>query len=506
MQTQVPLLLLTADRPAELIGCGANQAINQQGLFSHFVAQSLYLPAADQLIERQEEIDNRNPESDQKTISDALQQVRQIIAVARNKGPVQINCPFREPLYLQPSQPPYQMADDPEREDFFATSMQPGSDVEEAAEIRQEPLWSNLSQQDGIIIAGAMSNRDAKAVVALAKQLGWPLLADLQSQCRADDNALGHYDLWLTLSEAQQQFAKAQLVLQFGGRLISKRLQQTLAQQTLQNYWLIAASEESLDPLAKCTRQINAPISDWIEQQRQLLGHQQATTSNPLTPCYQLFQQLENASRQHIERHFKQPPSAAISELAAVYQLGQLLDENCLLMAGNSLPVRLLELLASKLQTPLFANRGASGIDGLLATACGIAAADPARPCVLLIGDMSLLYDLNSLALLARHSGALVVVVLNNGGGNIFHTLPVPRSELERLFQQPTAWQLANVCEGFKVNYAAPATLAAFQQQLTYALSAATATVIELQLPAGEGVSQLQRVLATFATRADHDK
>ena len=131
-------------------------------------------------------------------------------------------------------------------------------------------------------------------------------------------------------------------------------------------------------------------------------------------------------------RSFEQQiDNAEFGEAMVVRAIAKSQNKQQQLFIGNSLPVRLYDMFAplTTEHGSIFTNRGASGIDGLLATACGIAK-HQAVATTLLIGDISQLHDLNSLAIARTSSSPLVIVILNNDGGNIFNLLPVPDEKL----------------------------------------------------------------------------
>ncbi|BBI53848.1 hypothetical protein HORIV_62690 [Vreelandella olivaria] len=155
------------------------------------------------------------------------------------------------------------------------------------------------------------------------------------------------------------------------------------------------------------------------------------------------------------------------------------------LFIGNSLPARLMNMLGTHRQMPLrvLANRGASGIDGLIATAYGVSCTCSA-PTTIVLGDTSALHDLNSLALLKQAAQPLVVVILNNDGGSIFHMLPVPKEGelLERYYRQPHGLNFEYAAKMFGLGYAAPSSLEAFAAAYTQALESGV-MLIEVNVP-----------------------
>lgn len=127
--------------------------------------------------------------------------------------------------------------------------------------------------------------------------------------------------------------------------------------------------------------------------------------------------------------------------------------------------VRLVDMLSAVPNSPVYSNRGASGIDGLVATAAGVLKAHQ-HPMMMLIGDTSLLYDLNSLALLSDSKTPMVIVVTNNDGGAIFDLLPVPQQQKQSLYQMPHGYNFAHAAAQFRLQYAAPETRTQYQDAI----------------------------------------
>jgi len=138
------------------------------------------------------------------------------------------------------------------------------------------------------------------------------------------------------------------------------------------------------------------------------------------------------------------------------------------LFSSNSLPIRHLDTFCSC--TPLvLCNRGASGIDGILHTAIG--AALGSGRCVLLVGDLAMLHDLNALAALQRTPVQLIVVVLNNRGGGIFQMLPIAKHEdvFTPYFDTPHELDFAQCCRGFNLPHVFASTKAEFESAFRHA-------------------------------------
>jgi len=405
--TGVPLLVLSGDRPPELLGCGANQAIDQPGIFAHY-ADRLNLPAADLHLPAQ-------------ALLSAIDE-----KVANAKGPVHINCMFREPLY----------PDGQANYDRFADYLRPLDSWQQ----QQTPLVQfaphsplALPPQDammrfahgkGVIVAGTLApEEDPGALIALSQSLGWPLLTDAQSQLRQHPAVIGHIDQLLLQPKARALLEQADRLLLIGGRLLSKRLLAYIENHDWHSLWQVLPSQQRLDP-GHSNKQV------WLGSAGQLaaLNWPRSSAANWATDLTGLNQELEQVFIRHID-------SGEFGEAQVVRALVSRRMAEQQFMLGNSLPVRLYDMYApiSCCATTTYTNRGASGIDGLLATACGLARHDR-RPTSLVLGDLSALHDLNSLALARDLGSPLVIVVLNNDGGNIFNLLPVPTEALRSDF------------------------------------------------------------------------
>ncbi|MGP9764252.1 2-succinyl-5-enolpyruvyl-6-hydroxy-3-cyclohexene-1-carboxylic-acid synthase [Halomonas sp. AOP13-D3-9] len=454
----VPLIVLSADRPIELLDNGSNQAIDQRDIFSRHTIVHHDLPPPDAEIKAAFVLS---------TIDQAVDQQR------RTPGPIHINCRYREPLY-----PGDALVD---ASDYLAplgrwlTDSTPWSDWSwgdgpaSATIPALSDVWEAFAQQRGIIVAGSIDDpQQAQQVVALSKQLGWPLLADVQSQVRFDPHNLIHFDLALHDERFSAELAKAEVVLQFGGRLISKRLTQFIAQQPWQDVWLVDPLPLRLDPDYCVKRRLISSPADFIAGLPNI---------SEQTPWHQL-DSLQRRTSQFVEEQ-----CVTFSELGICHQLAQLAEGQ--LFIGNSLPARLMNMLGTHRQMPLrvLANRGASGIDGLIATAYGVSCTCSA-PTTIVLGDTSALHDLNSLALLKQAAQPLVVVILNNDGGSIFHMLPVPKEGelLERYYRQPHGLNFEYAAKMFGLGYSAPSSLEAFAAAYTQALESGV-TLIEVNVP-----------------------
>lgn len=468
-QSGIPLWLLTADRPAELVSCGANQAIDQTQIFAGYPVHQLQLPVPDNGIA---------PSWLLAALDQAAFQQQQ------TPGPVQINCPFREPLYPVEGQ---RLPDNALRGlNAWLSSTQPWTQYQTTQPVCPvSPAWPEVRQSKGIIVAGRLHRReDAAAVLKLARQTGWPLLADIQSQLRFHPQAITYADLALHHPQFRAELAQAETLLLFGARLVSKRLQTLINTHHWQHCWQIDSSSERLDNGLPVRQRFVVSPELWC----------QAHHCEPQRIPWQPLQTWEQKLASLIESHLP-----AWSEITLCHQLNSQLQG--VLFAGNSMPIRLLDMLGTAGFPPahVYTNRGASGIDGLIATAAGVARAHPQQATTLLLGDTSALFDLNSLALLRELSSPFVLIIINNDGGNIFHMLPVPEQNQirEHYYQLPHGLNFRAGAEQFGLAYAAPADAPSFRQAYQTALMQPRATLLECKVTTGEAAVWLKN----FATQ-----
>lgn len=392
-QTGLPLLVLSADRPQELRACGSNQTIDQLGPLAPLVKWQHDLPAPD----------DRLPARLALTAVDEA--VRR--AMTEPRGPVQLNCAFREPL-----------APRAERWDADCLAGLESWRADSAPFVREEPaqpraeLTSLIDRigaaQRGLLVVG--NTADGSAVRKLADQLRWPVIADAASNLRtggAPQTLIRHATLLRDLPTPD-------FVLQFGSRPVSRKIEAWLEECGCERVLVDPAAgrrnpgharmERRREPVATVATALAAEVM-----------------AAPPGPWLQTWLDADTRAAETL--------AAVLAEAAELTEAQVARDVAAAplrLFAGNSMPIRHLGIFAAG-DSPhggIDSSRGASGIDGVVATACGTACG-AGEPLVLLIGDLSLLHDLSSLLLARNSRQKVVVVVINNGGGGIFDHLPV---------------------------------------------------------------------------------
>ncbi|CFR13123.1 MULTISPECIES: 2-succinyl-5-enolpyruvyl-6-hydroxy-3-cyclohexene-1-carboxylic-acid synthase [Yersinia] len=456
------LIFLTADRPPELIDCGANQAIRQQGLFAAHPTVSLNLPRPTPDIPASWLVS---------TVDSAMAQL--------HHGGLHINCPFAEPLYG---------GDDQCYTDWSAALGDWWQDchpwLRQSSYQPQQPQadWLFWRQKRGVVIAGRMTADEGAQLAQWAEQLGWPLIGDVLSQT---GQPLPCADLWLGHPEAQRVLNEAQLVVQLGSSLTGKQLLQWQAQCQPQEYWVVDNLPGRLDPANHRGRRILSSVHAWLEQHPAL---RRTPWAPELIECSQAAQ-----------FHVAETLNDQFSEAAVAHLLAELLPDNGQLFVGNSLIVRLIDALGQlPAGYPVYSNRGASGIDGLLSTAAGVQRAT-AKPTLAIVGDLSALYDLNALALLRQSSAPMVLLVVNNNGGQIFSLLPTPAEDRQRFYCMPQDINFEHAAAMFGLHYASPESWIALQQRVEQCWLQGGVTLVEIQVPSSQGAETLQQLVQQVA-------
>lgn len=367
---QIPLILLTCDRPPELRDTCANQTTDQVKLFGGFIRYAFDLPAP-----------SKEPILET-TVAQAVLSAR-----FPEPGPVQLNCPFREPFF----------SDRPaSKKRAFAPQI---SLPKLHLESREVEGWAERlgGISRGIIIAGKIP--ETASLGELSKRLGWPLFADITSSSRHE--SLHYFDALI------REETEAEAILHIGRPFVSKALLQWVERQTCPLFHLSPYARRC-DPLHKNSARILADPALFCSE---LLDHLPQKES----PWLAEWQEKEKRVTTAIE---------TCGEIEALLKMCELHTSKTALFLGNSMPVRDADAFFFPQENvgPIFANRGLSGIDGNIATCAGLA---HARPVLAVIGDQTLLHDLNSLSLLKKTPHPVHLMVINNGGGGIFSFLPI---------------------------------------------------------------------------------
>jgi 2-succinyl-5-enolpyruvyl-6-hydroxy-3-cyclohexene-1-carboxylate synthase len=464
-QSRIPLLLLTADRPPRLRGTGANQTIDQVELYGRFARAYLEM-----VVPFQED-----------DVAAWRAGGRDAVAAssAGIPGPVQVNCPFEEPLI-------------PSTDPVPRSASSPGPEVS-VGTAREDPPVEALAQavdgRRGVVLMGASARPEAGAQrVTLGDALGWPVIAEPASMARRPGLALGAGQALLG-STRWLAAHPPEVVVQVGA-LPTTRAAQGFAARA-ERLVVVDADHLEPDPQGRATLRIHQDIS-------RLGVPAVAPAPGAWLDAWRL---ADVAARRTMDDLLDR--SQAPTELQVARDTAATIPGEGTLFVGNSMPVRDLDYaMAPRDGSRVLANRGASGIDGLVSTAMGIAAANPA-PTVALLGDLSLLYDAGALLWNGRRASDLTIVVLNNGGGQIFATLgqgALAPDELAGLFTTPHTVDLGTLCAAAGAAHTLVAEVSAFGPALEHAIARGGVHVFEVAVDPDR--SRAQRVQVQDAVDA----
>ena len=438
----VPLLVLSADRPPELRDTGANQTLDQVGLFGGHVRWHQDLPCPTEDIALSE------------VIAWAACAVRRTLDPP---GPVHLNLMFRKPL-----EPVAGIAPDPA---LWPDRSRPRKRWSRGVRGVSAPDAAELagllgSAERGLVVVGGLARAaDREAARALVARLGWPVYADLASGLRlgAEAPVVPLFEALLG-DPAFAVEAAPDVVLQLGGRVVSGRFERWLTDAVPREHVRFAFGPGREDPGGTVTWRLDADIAALA----------QVVPERPLDPRVAGWRLRSAELEDGLDERPEDPRE--LSEEALARLVSRAVPDGAALFVGNSMPVRHLDRWAASdgPAVPVGVNRGASGIDGLVATATGFARGC-GRPVVLVLGDQSFAHDVGGLAVAATVGADLTVVVVNNAGGHIFDQLPIAAHPelLARWFTAPHGWSFAAACAAFGVPHQAVQTAAALRGALS---------------------------------------
>ncbi|MGZ4136286.1 MAG: 2-succinyl-5-enolpyruvyl-6-hydroxy-3-cyclohexene-1-carboxylic-acid synthase [Actinomycetota bacterium] len=399
---RVPLVVLTADRPPELRGVGANQTIDQMGLFGRYVRSFVDVPV---------------PGDEPDLVAwRARGAAAGAAALERPPRPVHVNLPFREPLVPGAG----------ERVSSSSASARVEPGPRAVARTDEAGVSAFLDLLDGsargVVYAGSLRT-GGEDVLAIADGLGWPLLAEPQSGARRP-GALAAGRL-LIADPAFVEHHTPDVVMQIGAAPTSRAGLSLVGRAG--RLLILDPDDLVADPSRRSTRRLVAPP----DAVRAAL-HASRRSDDGWPAAWRAASERVRSAVDHMLDRWDEPFEGRVAR-----DVADAAADGSVLCVGSSMPVRDLDaFMRPRDGLRVLANRGASGIDGFVSTTLGVAASGV--PTVALMGDLTLLHDVGALVWNARRGIDAVFVVPNNGGGAIFSSLE-QRSlpELEELFTTP---------------------------------------------------------------------
>ena len=437
---RVPLIVLSADRPPELLDAGANQAIDQVRLFGNYARWYAALPCPTEEIAAKTVLT---------TIDQAVYR-----ATSAPAGPVHLNCMFREPLAPVPTDRdfgPYlagvaswQSGDAP-----YTASVKSARTA--SPDDRRQLVETLGRAEHGLLVVGRLASpAETEAVGKLAEALNWPVFPDVASGLRLGTGTppFAHYYDTLLGEPGFAERCAPDVVLQVGSPVVSKRLLEHLEKHRPRQYILVADHPFRHDAAHGVTMRVEADVAAYC---RDLAKDGAPPGDAEWRRCLWAASEAADEAMGGLLAQ-----EDAFGEPAVARLLSERVRPDATLFVGNSMPVRDVGRFASPhgARPRVAVNRGASGIDGNIAAAAGYARGLDA-PVTALVGDLALLHDLNSLALLRDVGVPVTVVVLNNNGGGIFSFLPIAEfpEHFEKLFAAPHGRRFKEAAALFDLDY-----------------------------------------------------
>lgn len=424
----VPLILLTADRPKELRGLGANQTTNQVGIFADAIREC---------------IDSEAPSDEVDTDKvKALAERAFLVAIGgtgKAPGPVQLNLCFREPL----------SSDSPN-----------AAEITTGAKLQQlEPKVPEFAVVDAtkntVVVAGADSGFEA---LELAEAFGWPIFPEPSSRSRVGANTIERY-VGLLKSNSEL-VAQIERVVVLGKPTLSREVAGLISRKDIELVVIRSSTMGDFNPYGNAS---------YIVDEISLTGEVDQGWLASWREASRAFDELNPKSSDLDRRNI----------VESVYQASEF--DDCIVL-GASRMIREADNWAPAKAIQVFANRGLSGIDGTIATATGIALNSEGAFTRVILGDLTMLHDATSMVEDKEEDINLQLIVVNDGGGSIFENLEVSKSvdskTFERVFKTPQSvdfWSLANT---FGFSYLCPTSIA----ELDEALETTGRVLIEIKL------------------------
>lgn len=449
-QSNIPMIVCTADRPPELRDVGAPQTIDQTNLYGTAV-RWFHDPGV--------------PSMDASSSWRALAARTFSVALGARPGPVHLNLPFREPL-LGNTLPL------PERNFVGVSGLARTSAVSQDDML---PIFSMIAGKRGVVLAGRGATAE---VLTLAKRLGWPIFADARSDLRiCDENILVAFDPLLR-SDVFSSSHFPEVVLRVGEPAASKVTAQWLAR----SHALIVQMQDTemvVDPDHSSSLTLVGNISTMSSVLAEMV-------TSPVANWLADWSAAEVAAQKAIDEwtmdHWSEPTNARAVTSSMV--------QGCNLLVSSSMPIRDVEWFGSV--TPdvqVYSNRGTNGIDGVISTGVGIALGSGVSTTIL-IGDVACLHDTNGLWALMQRNVDVKIVVSNNDGGSIFSFLPqatqVDNGTFELLYGTPHGVSFEHLAMAHGVPFRRATHAAALRE----ALSQKGTALVEVPFDRSVNVSQ----------------
>ncbi|WP_025740232.1 2-succinyl-5-enolpyruvyl-6-hydroxy-3-cyclohexene-1-carboxylic-acid synthase [Aquimarina pacifica] len=438
--SDIPLVVLSADRPIERIDIGDGQTIRQKNIFENHILYSanLYSEIVSEtriddakILQKQHEAQKHNEREINLALNRAIEQ----------KGPVHINIPFYEPLYGKVDYPVIIPKNIPLENSY--------SQFPEQLRLQMIQEWSQAKRKMVLIGVNPPNTLDQHWIDTLAKDPSVLVLTETTSNIHHASHINCIDQLISTLSESQFDQLQPDILLTIGGMVVSKRIKQFLRQYQPTSHWHID-SKKAFDTYFCLTEHIKLKPNLFFKS---FLGDVIPVVKSNYKSFWISIRDIRRI------KHREYLDKISFTDLKVFEILFDLIPDGQMVQLSNSSTVRYAQLFSLKNSFTVYCNRGTSGIDGSTSTAIGASLVSD-KPTTLITGDLSFLYDSNGLWN-AYIPSNFKIIIINNGGGGIFRILPGKEEGInfETYFETVHDLNAIHLCKMFGLEYRAASTI-----------------------------------------------
>jgi len=440
--SNIPLVVISADRPKHLINVGDGQTINQKGVYNNHILCEANLK--EDIIDANVPIEEpniiKNLENKIERFLGLQQETQEFNAVEinkainsaiLNKGPVHINAPFNEPLY--------DMVD----EFSVSTEVIPASPITHQEDIAScSDAWNKASKKMVLVGVNTPNSIDNSVLDFLANDDSVIVFTETTSNLHHEEFFPSVDKIIAPLDEADFDKLQPEILVTFGGLIVSKKVKAFLRKHQPKKHWHIdekSANDTffSLSKHFKCS--VNQFFKKFLIEVRHLESNYKSYWSG-----IKLHRRLEH------EKYLK---TCEYSDLKAFESVLKSIPNSAIVHSGNSSAIRYMQLFNINETLQVYCNRGTSGIDGSTSTAIGASVVSKNQT-VLITGDLSFFYDSN--ALWNNYiPNNFRIILINNGGGGIFRILPGHKDtdNFDTYFETKHSLTAKQLCDMYNFTY-----------------------------------------------------
>jgi len=443
----LPLLIFTADRPAEMIDQADGQTLRQTNIYGNYVKASFDLPVGT--------VQSVDLQFSDRQVSQAID-----TAVSYPQGPVQINVPLREPIYTA-------LPENHSKPKIIKTLAAEVSPTKESLDTLQKS-WTSFGKKLIIIGVNPKNDKINELANSLANEPDVVVVAENLSNISGTKIIMQPESFFASLSVEEKTAFKPDLLITIGNSSICKQIKLFLREYQPSEQWQLESSMPYIDTYRNLTTIVPGSAVDVLGKMP--FGKTEGNYSK-------VFQdQMQTIAK----RHNAFVENSVLSDMSAVTNLLKLAPANTVLHLANSTSVRWTQLFPTRSDLTYICNRGTSGIDGSLSTAAGYAYSSK-LPTVFLTGDLSFIYDSNGLW--NNYIGEnLKIIVMNNNGGNIFRFIGDKELMANSLdfFTTPHQVKIKSLVEAYGLKYMACNKDEELEDSMVNLFKAKQATILEI--------------------------